>query len=273
MLPSTFDGDAQLRISKAALGIFSVALLTAGFSLTGLMWFACRSWIFQADCVFLPSMTSCALGLLTVFYSFIVSSRYVWNIASLLTAIGAAVFTVIYAVLLILTRRGIAFVRKNPHPTDPISLLRRASVSGPDGISPPWHEPSYYSNHLVNMYPAAQLSSTQPVAPALEELTEEDLMHQQMLMLFHKQPESPMTPEPTVNSFNRIDFNLSPEDDHSLEPPAYGYYAPSAAPSSQQRLLQTRRLQPWDGVWRVDERRPSETARREERRREIEMRT
>lgn len=279
MLPSTFDSDAQLRISKAALGIFGVALLTAGFSLTALMWFACRSWIFQADCVFLPSMTACIIGLLTVFYSFIISSRYVWNVASLLTAVGAALFTVIYAVLLFLTHRNISSVKRSPN-SDPVSLLRRPSITVADdpglspGPSPHWHEPTYYSNHVANMYPAARPLSQQPAQPPLEELTEEDLMRQQMLMLLQKQPESPITPEPTINSFNRIDFALSPEDDQPREPPAYGYYAPSAAPSSQQRLQQRPpQLQPWDGVWRVEERRPSDMARREQRRREIEMRS
>ncbi|GAB7353182.1 hypothetical protein MBLNU459_g3710t1 [Dothideomycetes sp. NU459] len=272
MLPSTFDSNPQLRISKAALGIFGVALLTAGFSLTALMWFACPSRIFQADCVFLPSLTSCAIGLLTVFYCFIISSRFVWNVAALLTAVGAAVFAIVYAVLLIWTHRNIATARKDPNP-EPVSLLRQPSINTAP-VSPPWHEPTYYSNHVANMYPAAQPYSSQqqdrPVGPPAEELTEEDLMRQQMLMLLQTKPESPLTPEPTMNSFNRIDFNIPNEEGPSHQP-VYGYYAPQSAPSSRQNW-QGRPLQPWDGVWRSDERRPSETARREERRREIEMR-
>ena len=68
MLPITFDSQAQLRMSKAALGIFAVALLTAGFSFTALLCFAVRNPLFQADAVFLPSLTACAIGLLTIFY-------------------------------------------------------------------------------------------------------------------------------------------------------------------------------------------------------------
>jgi hypothetical protein len=53
ILPGLYANDPQLRYSEAVLSVFVVALLTAGYSFTALLCFACRNDRFQADGVFL----------------------------------------------------------------------------------------------------------------------------------------------------------------------------------------------------------------------------
>jgi hypothetical protein len=53
ILPGLYAKDPQLKFSQAALSVFVVALLTAGYSFTALLCFACRNEMFQAEAVFL----------------------------------------------------------------------------------------------------------------------------------------------------------------------------------------------------------------------------
>jgi len=53
LLPGLYAKDSQLKFSQAILSVFVVSLLTAGYSLTALLCFACRNEFFQAEGVFL----------------------------------------------------------------------------------------------------------------------------------------------------------------------------------------------------------------------------
>lgn len=53
LLPGLYAKQHSLRISEAVLSVFVVALLTAGYSFTALLCFACRNEMFQAEGVFL----------------------------------------------------------------------------------------------------------------------------------------------------------------------------------------------------------------------------
>lgn len=53
IFPAAYDSDPKLRFSMTVLSVFIVALLTAGYSFTALLCFACRNWLFQAEAVFL----------------------------------------------------------------------------------------------------------------------------------------------------------------------------------------------------------------------------
>lgn len=267
VLPPTFDEYAQLRVSKTVVGIFGIALLVTGFSLTGLTCFVCRSRTFQADFVFLPSLTSCVLGFLTVFYCFIISSKFVWNVATLLIIAGSALGILVYAALFVQAQRKISAKRKV---NEVINMRPEANSSSP-GSS--YHQPLYFENHFANMYPAARPKDSSPMPhPAL---TEEELIQQQMLMLLKNKAESQTNPSEhtSANAFNRIDF--TPQDEPGFDfatssnPPSYGRYTP--VPRGQGLEY----LQPWDGVWRGNGRPPQQQhyqdfASRERRRREIE---
>lgn len=291
MLPITFDSDAKLRISKQVLGIFAVALLTAGFSFTALLCFAVRNPLFQADAIFLPALTSCALGLLTVFYDFLISSRYVWNTPALLLTIAASLSTIIYGGLLIYTHRKIGVVKARGSSMP----LRPNSISS--NYSGPWQEPTYYENYNRNMFPTS-VREPQQMGYDVNQITEEEMQRQQMLMLLlHR--EQPPTPDPSQSTFH-IDWQGQEQEEG---PPINGFYAPapqsghpplSAFPPSaypqtayppQSGISRqfTGDLRPWDGVWRGPprgrvsssiqtlENRAASRERREERRREIEQ--
>lgn len=266
ILPSNFDND-QYRANKSFLAIFSVALLTAGFSLTGFLCFAVRNWLFRADAVLLPALSSCALGLLTVFYCFLINNRYAWNTAALLTTIAASISTIVYAGLLIWTQRRLSAVKA----TAPASIpLRRTSFSS---NIPLYQDPTYYSNYLANMYPAS--TNGGPTGPPAEALTEEELQRQQMLMLLLNRPlERAPSLNQTADSFNRIEWETreeglgSPLNQRGERAPPYnGYYAPQPqhppAPAYTPQYtpqgiappmrIGEQELRPWDGVWRGGE--------------------
>lgn len=287
-LPANFDSDAQFRVSKSFLAIFSVALLTAGLSLTGLLCFAVRNPLFCADYVFLPALSSCALGILTVFYSFLVNSRYTWNTAAYLTTVAAALSTIIYGGLLLWTHRRLSDAKSRNEPAQiPLQHgLRGTSLSSQ---LPAYQDPTYYSNYIVNMYPASQapmdhpagltLPHDPPAGPPPEALTEEELTRQQMLMLLLKPTDRVPSPNLTADSFNRIDWEsrddaiTSPLPHRSgiQPPPVNGYYAPQPqqhspvpaytpqytphnadAPQLPCQVTESE-LRPWDGVWRGGE--------------------
>ncbi|KAF7190030.1 hypothetical protein HII31_08361 [Pseudocercospora fuligena] len=281
MLPATFEKQAKqdLRVAQAVVGIFAVALLTAGFSFTGLLCFAVRNPLFQAENVFLPSLTSCALGLLTIFYNFLIFNRYEWNTPALLVTVAAALSTIVYGGLLLWTQRKVNSV-KAKRPALPVPMTRMQQ----DSEASLWHGQgsSYYENYNRNMFPSAYTGAhVQPAQPVQQStydpdsITEEEMQRQQMLMLLLQNNHDVSTPDPTSSTF-RIDWQ-GREDE---EAPAHGYYAPSPAsvtpltayPPQGIGRQWSNDLQPWDGVWR-EVRRPNSQEFREARRREIERGT
>ena len=255
MLPATFDSDAKLRVSKLGIGIFAVAILTAGFCLTILLTFAVRNHIFQADSVYLPALTSCALGLLTILYDFVISPRYVWNTPALLSIVAASVSTIAYAGLLIWTHRKINSIRVRGPPIlsqqQPEELSRETSHS-----QSRWQDPAYYENYIQNMFPASARPQQQAAGYNPTSITEEEMQRQQMLMLLLHRDQGP-SPDATQSTFH-IDWQGQDPDEL---PPAGGYYAPhphSASTASSAYPLTAvsanwpspQQLRPWDGVWR-----------------------
>ncbi|KAL2356892.1 hypothetical protein BJ546DRAFT_1058513 [Cryomyces antarcticus] len=267
-LPATFDNDPKLRVGKSVLSIFAVALLTAGYSFTALLCFACRSWLFQLEAIFLPALASCTLGLLTILYSFLVSSRYVWNVAAVLATIISSLSAVIYGILLLYTHRKISLVR--------------TQASNGSRVANLWQERGYYSNYAANMFPLPRNNSDQSNNMPT---TEEEMTRQQMLMLLRKS-EPAASPDPSQSTFHLDWPGMSPTDGgerlavpRNIHGNVHEYYG--QAPPPQQQYSP-----PWDGVWRGrgDLQHPqpqrwdmmrsvSEEARlgREARRREIEM--
>lgn len=269
-LTPTFDTDADLRVNGTSLSIFSVALLIAGFTITGLLSLACRDWIFRADSIYLPALSSSFLGLLTVFYSFLISTRYKWNTASLLITIFSALSTITYGALLLWAYRKIALARARPRSPSTVPLQRgyHSSIGSlPIGTAspydqstwqtpnpnptPPQDSPYYQGNYGANNYqtPERPSESTQRGMPPDTVLTEEDLTRQQMLMLLHRPEPTMPSPDPGSGSFNRIDWTAQEEAGISSPrtavserpPPFYGYYAPS--PQQQQPQPQQQQQQ------------------------------
>lgn len=295
MLPITFLNDDKLRLSKAAVGIFAVAILTAGFSFTGLLTVTVRNPFFQADSLFMPALISCALGLLTIFYNFLINTRYVWNTPAFLLVTAAALSTLVYGALLLYTHRRINKLRDRGNNIQRISQLQRENSSCADHIVDRstnsertlYQDPQFYDNYVRNMFPTSAHAPSQPAGgydPT--SITEEEMQRQQMLMLLLQKDHSP-SPDPASGGTYRIDWQGRDEDEAV---PRHGYYAPQHAPrpsmGSIQRHLSRQSLQPWDGVWRSpapmqrgrasqlqlqENVRPMSPEERERRRRQIEM--
>ena len=261
ILPSQFDLDTQLRVNASFLAIFAVALITAGIALTGLTCYGVRNWLFHADAVFLPALSSCALGLLTVFYCFLISGRYVWNTGALLTTIAAAVSTVVYGCLLVWAHRRISFLKHSPTGahiplTSPAYIPAGSTTySSPNG---PISDPAYYRNFVENMYPGAWTAASGHVttAPASVEsaptyqpppvtslvISEEEATRQQMLLLLRDKNGNDITPQTAHNPSYHIDWddtegdddreplnpNNAPPQSRGHQHPYAGYYAPSS---------------------------------------------
>jgi len=186
ILPGLYRETYELKFSRAVLSVFVVALLTAGYSFTALLCFACRNERFQADGVFLPALTSSALGLISIAYNFVSSPNYHWGNAAISGTVISAAGTILYSSLLLWTYRRIV---KSKRQTDTRQNL--------------WSDQNYYNNFIPNMYPTAMRSPSQPPAALY---SEDDRVNQQMALLLKS---GDPRPSPDVNTTFRIDL---PED-------------------------------------------------------------
>ncbi|KAF2084061.1 hypothetical protein K490DRAFT_50057 [Saccharata proteae CBS 121410] len=225
--PSLYDESTELRINKAGLTIFLVALLVAGYAFTALLCFACKSLIFQAESIFLPSLASSALGLLTVLYNCIAHKNFAWNAAAIAMTVLSGGMTLIYSLLLIYTNRR-------------ISRLRRHLNSRSQNM---WQGSSYYDNWIANMFPSVKSSANnRGVSPPMDgyfshnhtpgvPLTEDDMVNQQMAMLLMKNDSGP-SPDASQNTF-RIDLpeDSDPEQDSPNARRMRNAHPPASAPN------------------------------------------
>ncbi|KAH8728211.1 hypothetical protein GQ44DRAFT_609709 [Phaeosphaeriaceae sp. PMI808] len=186
ILPGLYARDAtQIKIRQPVLTVFVVALLTAGYSFTFLLCFACRNEHFQAEGVFLPALTSSAIGLISIAYNFLSSYSYVWGTSAITGTVVSTTATIVYGGLLLWSQRRIT--KKNDN-------ARSRQL---------WSNESYYSNFIQNMYPTAR----SPSLPTEAHISEDDRVSQQMALLLKK---SDPQPSPDANSATyRIDL---PED-------------------------------------------------------------
>jgi hypothetical protein len=266
VVPSIFDAEPQLRISKTVLGGFGVALLALGFSLAALTCFCSRSWAFSAEHVFIPCIFACLIGFLNVPYCFIISTRFQWNVVAMVTTIGAATTAFVFTILYFFARRRLTQSRpKRNTNSDNINLLRRPSNASASGS---YHTQSYFANHFANMYPAARTPPAMATATPPGELPVNDLevndhemQRRRMSDLLHK-PEPQISP--ATSPFNRIDFEVD-----ETETPINGYYAPTTANGLMPRSLDDPSWHSRNASWVTNDSRRNSS--REDRRREIEM--
>ncbi|MCJ1476106.1 hypothetical protein MMC13_004771 [Lambiella insularis] len=113
VFPASFQTTTNLQSSQGIISIIAVILLAVGYSLSVALWFICTNWLFQLDVLFMPCLSSCALGILNIGISLGVhpATRDQWTTASISALILALASTIIYAVLAIFTFRKISFIR------------------------------------------------------------------------------------------------------------------------------------------------------------------
>lgn len=257
MLPATYVRVDTLRVNQTAIGIFGIAILTAGFSFSALLAWTIRNPLFQADAIHQPCALASIVGLLTVFYDFIISSTYMWKTPTLLLAIAAGLSTIIYASLFLLSHRRISKIRSRPQPSSassihPLTLTSPSRTSfaspatpyEPSTLEPTesrrpsaYQPPGFYENYIRNMYPTSAHSNTNNAgAPGSStgdlsydphSISEEEMQRQQMLMLLlaNEQPA-----QQQQQSTFHIDWQGQDQDADDI--PAHGYYAPGVGTAS-----------------------------------------
>ncbi|KAF2874065.1 hypothetical protein BDV95DRAFT_488548 [Massariosphaeria phaeospora] len=195
IMPGLYAKDAQLRFSQPVLSVFVVALLTAGYSFTGLLCFACHNKLFQAESIFLPALTSSAVGLLSIAYNFLSSRQFEWGTAAITGTVASTTSTMLYALLLLWTHRRIIQIKEQSN----------SRVS-----SHLWSDRSFYTNYIQNMYPAAAHSPS--LHPPGISVSEDERINQQMATLLMKSDSRP-SPDASSGTF-RIDL---PDDSEERE--------------------------------------------------------
>jgi len=190
VLPTTFDKDAELRMTSGVMTIVIVALLTGGYSLTALLWFACPSIIFRLQYIFIPAASASIFGLFATAWVLAISPRYNVSAPSCpLTVVATIVSASVYGGLAIYTNRRIKTITS--------SASHAAHQS--------WAESGYYTPYASSTYPltgpgmpsesvSISHSVSQPV------LTEDELVNQQMAALLTKTNPGP-SPDATQETF------------------------------------------------------------------------
>ncbi|MCJ1461411.1 hypothetical protein MMC07_000008 [Pseudocyphellaria aurata] len=112
VFPSSFVSNANITVEQNAAGVAAILLLALGYTLSVALWFICQSWLFQLDVIFLPCLSTCIFGLFNTIYNLkIHESGPHWTSSSISALALAAISTIIYAVLALLTFRKVHIVR------------------------------------------------------------------------------------------------------------------------------------------------------------------
>src|ERR1700753_2495704 len=95
-------------MSGGVITIVIVALLTGGYSLTALLWFACPSIVFRQEYIFVPAASCATFGFVGTAWALIISPRYDISSPSCpVTIVLTLVSVIIYGGLAIHTNRRI----------------------------------------------------------------------------------------------------------------------------------------------------------------------
>jgi hypothetical protein len=260
--------------------IIIVALLTGGYSLTALLWFACPSILFRQEYIFIPATACSIFGFLGTAWALISSPRYNVNTVSCPVTIALTLLSAtVYGGLAIHTQRSIDQVTRRP--------------SWPSHLSN-WHDSGYYTPYASSTAPLAaqsinsdRASGTYNVVPPT--LTEEELVNQQMATLLTKGDPRP-SPDATQATFRlewppggeEEDVTMGPRRVGTLQ--AMGRYLAPTLPTNHNRNRNEGVMGAFSKIGRAiglgdrsrdparDEALAVERARsREERRREIEL--
>lgn len=203
ILPSTFDDNAQIRFSKGVLSIIIVALLTGGYSLTALLWFACPSILFRVDSIFIPIFSVSLFGFLATIYAFASSSRYSFSSASAPITLALTVLSaILYGSLALFARRKISKLTRPPSDPNTYNYNPNSNSYNNTPISGQWQEPAFYQNFIQNMHPTARSPNSFDGGSSvtMPPPTEDEMVNRQMEALLHK-PDVGANPNASRSTF------------------------------------------------------------------------
>jgi hypothetical protein len=151
ILPTTFDNDQRLRFNKGVLAVIIVALLTGGYSLTGLVWFACPSTLFRLDNIFIPVFSVSLFAFCSACYALAASPRYVFSQPSAPVTLALTVASAfVYGVFALMMRRAVKRMTRTYHQSQ---IAQNVTPTAGQ-----WQDPGYYQNFNQNMHPGATRS-------------------------------------------------------------------------------------------------------------------
>ncbi|KAI8932698.1 hypothetical protein NX059_010190 [Plenodomus lindquistii] len=195
LLPGLYAKNPELKFSTAVLSVFVVALLTAGYSFTALLCFACRDPSFQAYNVFLPTLASSALGLISIIFNLFATRAYRWANASTAGAVISGTATLVYGSLFLWRTHRIYMSRR---PAPPRTT---------------WNDPIFYQNYNDNMYPTATARSpsrTPETSAYPHPTTEDEDVTRQMRLLLNQRDQAP---SPNASSTFKITLPVDEEQE------------------------------------------------------------
>jgi hypothetical protein len=233
--------------------------------------------LFQKESIFQPALAACVTGLLTVIYDFLIFSKYYWNIAAFLTLVAAGLSSVVYAGLLMWTRRKITAIAKaargDQSMSVPLTVPLNMTAHSTPGLNRnntdtesafQWQDTAYYDNYARNMFPSALPPDSNPSGRAVFDphaVPEEELQRQQMLnLLLQREQEQLSPPLPSQNnSTYRIDIPVPNDTDSANDAQSGRQFVSPGGPSplTAHSRPAAGTVQPWnDDVMReVDRRR------------------
>jgi hypothetical protein len=187
VLTIMFDKTPQLRMGNSVITVITVALLTGGYSLTILVWFACPPLLFRLENVFIPAASACLFGLLSTAFCFATSPRYdIHSPAAIIAFALTSSSAILYSFLAYLTKKTVSRMidsTGSPWPKKHFDL-----ESGNHGVAIPVRSVTASSNGSKRSRKAAK-KALKP--------TEQDLVNQQMATLLTRADTNARTPHAT----------------------------------------------------------------------------
>jgi hypothetical protein len=209
ILPTTFDNDSKLRFNKGVLAIIIVALLTGGYSLTALVWFACPSTLFRLDHIFIPVFSVSIFAFCASCYALAASPRYVFSHPAAPTTLALTLASaLLYGIFALMNNRN---VRRMRSPVEPVQNTHYTTP-----VAGTWQAAPYYQSYNVppNASTQSPSSAYEPyarnpnsfdgnsMAKVTQQPSEEELVNQQMAKLLTRQDLS------VNNNSSRSTFHL-----------------------------------------------------------------
>lgn len=220
-LPTTFYDDPALRFNKGVLAIIIVALLTGGYSLTGLVWFACPSTLFRIDHIFLPVFSVSVFAFCATCYALASSPKYKFSHPAAPTTLALTLASaLLYGIFALMMRKN-------------IKRMKGANQYAQNGAGTgTWQDNTYYQNFNQNMHPSAASrspnSAYEPYASrspssfdgnsmmtVTQQPSEEELVKQQMAKLLTR-PDLGLHQSSSRSTFH-LDWTPGEEPDVELE--------------------------------------------------------
>ena len=198
-----------------------MALLTGGYSLTALAWFACPALLFRQDCIYVPAAASSAFGFAAAVSCLVLSTRFDASAPSFaVTAVLSLLSATIYGALALHTR---SVVRRFSHRQSWPAHAAYTPATSP-GYYVPYapYAPASTQHLTAAASPSERASSIHYSGAASVNMTDDDMVSHQMAQLLANKDPQP-SPDPAQSTF-RLEWppGVGDDDDGAADDGAAG---------------------------------------------------